>query len=86
MIRRQYFRDMEAVAQGLDPKGVLREPASAGGIPLPCGDAHEFFAKGLPRVAYEAHPRWGRLLRHFPFHAGQRRRCAAPARLLPALP
>ncbi|MCC8402323.1 aromatic ring-hydroxylating dioxygenase subunit alpha [Paraburkholderia sp. MMS20-SJTN17] len=81
MVRRQYFRDMEAVAQGRDPKGVLREPAGAQGIPLPCGDWRDFFANSLPRSEYERHPKWSKLLHHFLFHPGQpeavRRACEA---------
>ncbi|MGF6482536.1 Rieske 2Fe-2S domain-containing protein [Paraburkholderia sp. JPY419] len=71
MIRRQYFRDMEAVAQGRDPKGVLRESAGPQGIPLPCGDWRDFFTNSLPRGEYERHPKWSKLLHHFLFHPGQ---------------
>jgi 5,5'-dehydrodivanillate O-demethylase len=81
MIRRQYFRDIEALAQGRDPKGVQRQPAGPDGIALPCGDWREFLTKSLPRNDYEHHPKWSRLLYHFVFHPGQpeavRRACEA---------
>jgi 5,5'-dehydrodivanillate O-demethylase len=70
MLRRQLFDDIDAVAAGRDPKGVLREPASNSRVFLP-SDSREFFLKGLPLAEYQRHPKWARLLRHFIFHAGQ---------------
>lgn len=80
MIRRQYVNDIEAVAAGHDPKGVLRDGAANLKIPLP-SDHRDFFRDGLPREAYRAHPKWKHLLGAFLFHAGQpaavREACAA---------
>ena len=80
MIRRQYVNDIEAVAAGRDPKGVLRDPDANVQVPLP-SDHRDFFRDGLPREAYRAHPKWKHLLGSFIFHAGQpeavREACAA---------
>lgn len=70
MIRRQYADDIEAVAQGRDPKGVLRDPEANRAVPLP-SDHRDFFRDGLPREAYLRHPKWNKLLTEFLFHAGQ---------------
>jgi 5,5'-dehydrodivanillate O-demethylase len=70
MIRRQYADDIEAVAAGRDPKGVLRDPAANQRLPLP-SDHRDFFRDGLPREQYLRHPKWQLLLKQFVFHAGQ---------------
>lgn len=70
MLRRQLFDDIEAVAAGRDPKGVRRDPAANHRIPLP-SDHRDFFLHGLPQDEYLRHPKWGRLLQGFIFHAGQ---------------
>lgn len=70
MIRRQYANDIEAVAAGQDPKGVLRDPAANQAMSLP-SDHREFFRDGLPREQYLTHPKWHLLLKQFVFHAGQ---------------
>lgn len=71
MIRRQYFKDIDAVAQGRDPKGVFRDPAAAQRVALPCGDWRDFLERSLPRDEYARHPKWSKLLHHFVFHPGQ---------------
>jgi len=80
MIRRRLLDDIDAVAQGHDPKGVIRDAQANHRVLLP-SDSREFFLNGLPRAEYERHPKWGKLLRHFIFHAGQpeavRRACEA---------
>jgi 5,5'-dehydrodivanillate O-demethylase len=70
MLRRQLFNDIEAVREGRDPKGVMRDPAANQRVFLP-SDSRDFFLHGLPLEAYQRHPKWARLLRHFIFHAGQ---------------
>jgi 5,5'-dehydrodivanillate O-demethylase len=70
MLRRQLFMDIEAVAAGRDPKGVLRDPAANQRIVLP-SDHRDFFLHGLPLADYLRDPKWGRLLQGFIFHAGQ---------------
>ncbi|AOZ09343.1 aromatic ring-hydroxylating dioxygenase subunit alpha [Cupriavidus malaysiensis] len=80
MIRRRLFDDIDAVAQGRDPKGVIRDAHANRRLILP-SDSRDFFLDGLPRAEYERHPKWNKLLRHFIFHAGQpeavRRACEA---------
>lgn len=70
MLRRQLFQDIEAVAAGRDPKGVMRDPAANCRVVLP-SDHRDFFLHGLPREAYLRHPKWKTLLQGFLFHAGQ---------------
>jgi len=70
MIRRRLLDDIDAVAQGRDPKGVIRDAQSNRRLVLP-SDSRDFFLNGLPRAEYERHPKWSKLLRHFIFHAGQ---------------
>ncbi|WP_298236433.1 aromatic ring-hydroxylating dioxygenase subunit alpha [uncultured Azohydromonas sp.] len=70
LLRRRLFDDMDAVAQGLDPKGLIRDPERNRRVFLP-SDSREFFLRGLPRAEYERHPKWSKLLHHFIFHAGQ---------------
>lgn len=70
MIRRRFLDDIDAVAAGRDPKGVLRDPALNHRLVLP-SDHRDFFLDGLPRKAYLAHPKWKTLLQQFVFHAGQ---------------
>ncbi len=38
MIRRQFMRDMERIAEGEDPKAIIRDPAAARSIVLPIAD------------------------------------------------
>jgi 5,5'-dehydrodivanillate O-demethylase len=71
MIRRQLFKDIEAVAAGRDPKGVHRDPAAYQRAVLPLGDWRELLERGMPRDEYVRHPKWGKLLQHFLFHPGQ---------------
>jgi 5,5'-dehydrodivanillate O-demethylase len=70
MMRRQLFDDIEAVQAGRDPKGVIRDPARNSKLVLP-SDLRDFYLTGLSREDYLRHPRLGRLLTHFVFHAGQ---------------
>ncbi|MGE0313776.1 MAG: Rieske 2Fe-2S domain-containing protein [Lautropia sp.] len=70
MMRRQFLNDIDAIAQGRDPMGVIRDADANRAIVLP-SDHRDFFLNGLPRAAYERHPKWNKLLRQFIFHAGQ---------------
>lgn len=80
LLRRRLLDDIEDVNAGRDPKGVLRDATANRCIGLP-SDHRDFFLNGLPRQDYLAHPKWGRLLQGFIFHAGQpehvRRACEA---------
>ena len=57
MIRRQLFNDIESVAGGHDPKGVMRDASANVGVVLP-SDHRSFFRDGLTREAYLRHPKW----------------------------
>jgi 5,5'-dehydrodivanillate O-demethylase len=70
LLRRKLFEDIEAVQEGRDPKGLIREPAINHRVVLP-SDSRDFFQNGLALQDYLRHPKWGRLLNHFIFHAGQ---------------
>ncbi|MFW5333269.1 Rieske 2Fe-2S domain-containing protein [Hydrogenophaga sp. ZJX-1] len=70
MLRRQLFEDIDAVQAGRDPKGILRDPERNERLELP-SDSRDFFLNGLHLADYQRHPKWGRLLNHFIFHAGQ---------------
>lgn len=70
LLRRQLFDDIDAVAAGRDPKGVMRDAERNQRVALP-SDHRDFFLNGLPREAYLQHPKWKTLLQGFIFHAGQ---------------
>ncbi|KEY99569.1 aromatic ring-hydroxylating dioxygenase subunit alpha [Sphingobium indicum] len=70
LMRRQLFADMEAVARGEDPKGIIRDPALAKNIPLPLVHAERYHS-GMPREKLVAHPVLGRHLRAYPYQYGQ---------------
>jgi 5,5'-dehydrodivanillate O-demethylase len=70
LLRRKLFEDIEAVQEGRDPKGLIRNPAINHRVVLP-SDSRDFFQNGLALQDYLSHPKWGRLLNHFIFHAGQ---------------
>jgi 5,5'-dehydrodivanillate O-demethylase oxygenase subunit len=69
-LRRQLLRDLDAIAEGRDPKGIIRDPAQNHCIQLPCvarGDQ----MNGLPRAEMMKHPEIGPFLRDFYSMAGQ---------------
>jgi 5,5'-dehydrodivanillate O-demethylase len=47
MIRRQYQRDLDAIARGEDPKGIVRDPALAQCVPIPIID-RKTIVEGIP--------------------------------------
>lgn len=47
LMRRRYFEEMEKVAKGVDPKGVIRDPAKAKLVELPIVDKTPFI-DGVP--------------------------------------
>ncbi len=71
MMRRRFLDDLEAVARGEEPKGLVRDPAANGCIGLPIFD-REFFLNGPTReqLGDPDHPR-SRSMRSFVFQAGQ---------------
>jgi 5,5'-dehydrodivanillate O-demethylase len=70
MMRQRFFADMEAVAAGRDPMGVIRDPAAAKSVPLP-NMMREINTEGLPLDDLKKHPLFGPRFKGFQFHAGQ---------------
>jgi 5,5'-dehydrodivanillate O-demethylase len=70
MMRRQYFKDLDAIANGQDPKGIIRDPAVAKRVdlPNPTGTVHR---DGMTVEDMKKHRIYGRRLHGFPWHAGQ---------------
>ena len=52
MIRNRFFQDMEAVAQGRDPKGIIRDPDTAKRVQLPVATP-KTFTQSLPRAEWQ---------------------------------
>jgi len=70
MLRRQLFADIEAVAAGKDPKGVIRDPEKNRRIELP-NIGRKLYLDGMTRAQYREHPFWKNLLEDFRWHYGQ---------------
>ncbi len=70
MMRQRFFAEMEAVAEGRDPMGVIRDPAAARSVALP-NMMREINTEGLPLEELRKHPLFGPRFREFQFHIGQ---------------
>jgi len=70
MMRQRFFAEMEAVAMGRDPMGVIRDPAVAKNVQLP-NMMREINTEGLPLEEMTKHPLLGPRLEAFRFHKGQ---------------
>ncbi|MFL5047931.1 MAG: Rieske 2Fe-2S domain-containing protein [Xanthobacteraceae bacterium] len=70
MMRQRFFADMEAVAAGRDPKGVIRSANAAQCIELP-NMAREINTAGIPLEDFEHHPLLKARLAEFRHHYGQ---------------
>jgi 5,5'-dehydrodivanillate O-demethylase len=70
MLRKLLLADIEAVARGEDPKGVVREADPDGFIVLPVAE-RTLLTEGLPLADLRKHPVFGQHLNHFIFQAGQ---------------
>lgn len=70
MLRRRLLDDLDAIAHGLDPRAVLRDPTFNVRLPLPC-IALEALRDGLPLAEMQSHPLIGPLLNDFYLLAGQ---------------
>jgi 5,5'-dehydrodivanillate O-demethylase len=70
MMRRQFFNDLDAIARGQDPKGLIRDREKNKRVTLPIA-GRRLFEKGLSRRELLAHPVLGRHLTEFPFAYGQ---------------
>ena len=70
MLRRHFFDELDAIAQGKDPKGLVRDPEKNACLALPVAGRH-LFVDGLTREQLKAHPILGRHLNDYAFQYGQ---------------
>jgi 5,5'-dehydrodivanillate O-demethylase len=70
LIRRQLFKDLDAIAAGRDPKAVIRAAAAARRVELP--NVNESISRdGLTLAEWERHPLYRHRLTGFRWQAGQ---------------
>lgn len=72
MLRKLLLKDIDAVARGEDPKGIVRDPALARNIELPTAE-RKLLVEGTSLEGFIAHPMFGHQLHEFMFQAGQPR-------------
>ncbi len=70
MIRKKFFDEMEAVAAGAEPKGLIRDETQNHRIELPIAHRREV-VDGVSLAELKAHPIFGRHLHGYLFQAGQ---------------
>jgi 5,5'-dehydrodivanillate O-demethylase oxygenase subunit len=71
LIRKRFLSDLEAVARGEDPKGIIRDPEVNRSVPLPVAE-RRLLTEGVTREELLRHPILGRqLIDSYPFQAGQ---------------
>lgn len=70
MIRNRFLDELEKVAAGAEPKGLIRDAAAAKKVALPIAERRSFLS-GRPLSEYYTHPYYRRRLQDFPWHAGQ---------------
>lgn len=70
LLRKRFDSEIRAVENGIDPKGVIRDPEAAKNIRLPVAE-RDFLENGLPLEDYLKHPVHGAHLDTFMFQAGQ---------------
>ncbi len=70
MMRQRFFEEMEAVAAGRDPKGVIRDAEVAKCVPLP-NVLYKPLVEGVPLEDYSKYPVLGTRLAGFQHHIGQ---------------
>ena len=69
-MRKRFFDDLEKVAAGKDPSGILRDPAAAACVPLP-DVMRKYNVEGVPLSDYDKHPLLRERLAGFRHHYGQ---------------
>jgi 5,5'-dehydrodivanillate O-demethylase oxygenase subunit len=69
-LRKRYVSEMAAIAEGRDPKGVIRDPTANACVRLPIAD-REILVDGLPLEEMRRHPAYGPSLDAFVWQAGQ---------------
>ena len=70
MMRNRFFEEMEAIRQGREPKGVIRDPMQAKAIDLP-DMARELNTAGLTLAEFQNDPLLRQRLKEFRHHYGQ---------------
>jgi 5,5'-dehydrodivanillate O-demethylase len=70
MMRNRFFEEMEAVAAGKDPRGVIRSANEAQAIELP-NMARELNTEGIALADFDKDPILRQRLREFRHHYGQ---------------
>jgi 5,5'-dehydrodivanillate O-demethylase len=70
MMRQRFLADLEAIAAGRDPKGVIRDPEAAKCIELP-NMMREINTEGITLEEFDQHPILKQRLREFRHHYGQ---------------
>jgi 5,5'-dehydrodivanillate O-demethylase len=70
MLRRRFFADLEAVAAGKDPSGLIRDPEKNVKVALPIAE-REFLSEGMTREEMFTHPIWKQHIFDFRFAYGQ---------------
>jgi 5,5'-dehydrodivanillate O-demethylase len=70
LIRRQLFKDLDAIAAGRDPKAVIRDAHTARLVELP--NVNEAISRdGLSLAEWEKHPLYRQRMKDFRWQAGQ---------------
>jgi 5,5'-dehydrodivanillate O-demethylase oxygenase subunit len=70
MMRRRFFAELDAIAQGKDAKGIIRDPARAKDLRLPCS-FRDAYINGRSRAAMTSNPALQSRLSDYIFQAGQ---------------
>lgn len=70
MIRNRFFDELDKVAAGVEPKGLIRDAEAAKLVELPIAERRAFLG-GKPLIDYYDHPYYKKRLQDFPWHAGQ---------------
>ena len=70
MLRRRFFAEMQALAAGQEPKGLIRDPPKNVKVELPVA-TREALTVGMPRTQLAKDPVWSRHANEFIFAYGQ---------------
>ena len=70
MMRQRFFEELEGIAAGRDPKGIIRNPNMAQAIELP-NMARELNTEGIPLADFQKDPLLRQRLQEFRHHFGQ---------------